>query len=357
MRLLKTLLAGLLSLALFTTPVLPAGTIFGLGLSQQYDADGQPLAGAKLYLYEAGTSTPVTAYEDFGLTPGLELPFPIEADAAGRIPSFWLADGAYRVRLTDVLGNEIFDENSITAIGASSGTGGGSGGVGDDQIFQTGDNICVIDSGTRSGWVRMNGNTIGSSSSGANERANADTETLFTFLWNNCSDTDCPVDSGRGLSAAADWASNKTIVIPSMQGRMFVGVDDMGATAAGVLSGETTVGAAGGASTSTTVIAHTHTGPAHTHTFSDSFTTDNDTHNHSVDISDGGNISPGYDGGSNGAREISASNDTTGNDTHNHSGSVSGTTSSSGTGDTGSTGEASMSLMNPYRLCTAYMKL
>jgi hypothetical protein len=238
------------------------GTIFGLGLSQQIGADGEPLAGALLYLYTANTSTPVTAYEDFGLTSGLEHPFPIVADAAGRIPSFWLADGAYRVRLTDADGNELFDESSITAIGASSGVSSG-GGTSTTSSFDTGDMIWTMGSGARTGFVRANGRTIGNSASGASERASADTEALFTFLWNSIVDAWAPVAGGRGVSAAADFAANKKIVVPSMQGRVAAGADDMGNTAAGVLSGKTVIGESTGAET--TVIA-TSALPAHTHT-------------------------------------------------------------------------------------------
>ena len=64
------------------------------------------------------------------------------------------------------------------------------------------------------GWVRCNGRTIGSASSGATERANADAEDLFLFLWTNFADAQCAVSSGRGASAAADWAANKTIALP-----------------------------------------------------------------------------------------------------------------------------------------------
>ena len=156
------------------------GTIYGLGLSQQQSADGDPLAGCKLYLYEAGTSTPVTSYLDYGLTTGQEHPNPIVADSAGRIPAFWLADGSYRVRLTTSAGTEVFDESSITAIGASSGTASG-GGVSTQVLFQTGDMICSFDEGSRDGWVRMYG-SIGNSSSAATNRANADCENLFSFL-------------------------------------------------------------------------------------------------------------------------------------------------------------------------------
>jgi hypothetical protein len=264
------------------------GTIFGLGGSQQIDADGEPLAGNLLYVYQNGTSTPVTTYEDYGNTTGLELPFPMVADAAGRIPFFWLADGTYRVRLTDADGNEIFDESGITAIGASAAAASG-GSVSTESTFDTGDMMWTLGSGARDGWVRANGRSIGNSASGATERANSDTSALFTFLWTYVSDTWAPVSGGRGASAAADFAANKRITIPSMQGRVPAGADDMGATAAGVLSGKTTVGESTGAET--TVIAssampsHTHgPGTLATSTHAHTATASNTAHSHNYKI-------------------------------------------------------------------------
>jgi hypothetical protein len=237
------------------------GTIFGLGLAHQFDASGEPISGAKLYLYEAGTSTPVTAYEDFGLTTGLELPWPIVTDAAGRLPAFWLADGSYRVRLTDSDGNEIFDESSITAIGASSGAASG-GGTSTESVLKTGDCVFSFDTSSRDGFVRLNGKSIGSSSSGATERANSDTEALFTHIWNKVSDTYAAVAGGRGASAAADWSANKRINLPDARGKALYGLDDMGATAAGVLTGVTDAGETGGDEETTIAEANL---PSHTH--------------------------------------------------------------------------------------------
>jgi hypothetical protein len=249
-----------------------AGTIFGLPLSQQFDANGRPLSGAKLYLYSAGTSTPVDAFEDFGLTAGLELTHPIVADSAGRIPEFWLNDGSYRVRLTDADGNEIFDISSTTALGASSGSGGASSGVSESAIFQTGDFLWNAFSGTRSGWVRANARTIGSSSSGGTERASSDCEDLFLYLWNNFSNTACPVSTGRGASAAADWSANKTITLLDMRGRTCYGLDTMANSAAAVIDTATSVETAVGAEDVTVLQANfpslnfTHSLTAATHT-------------------------------------------------------------------------------------------
>ena len=83
----------------------------------------------------------------------------------------------------------------------------------------TGDVKLTLKTVVDSGWVMMNDGTIGSASSGATARANADCQNLFTLLWNNVSNTNCPVSSGRGASAAADWAANKTIVLPKALGR------------------------------------------------------------------------------------------------------------------------------------------
>lgn len=85
--------------------------------------------------------------------------------------------------------------------------------------FTTGDVKLTIKTVADSGWVLMNDGTMGNGSSGGTTRANADTESLFTLLWNNTADADCAVSSGRGANAAADFAANKTIALPKALGR------------------------------------------------------------------------------------------------------------------------------------------
>lgn len=85
--------------------------------------------------------------------------------------------------------------------------------------FSTGDIKMTIKTTADSGWVMMDDKTIGDGSSGATGRANADTESLFTLLWTNISDTYAPVSTGRGASAAADFAAHKTIALPKTLGR------------------------------------------------------------------------------------------------------------------------------------------
>lgn len=233
-----------------------AGTLFGLGLAVQYDASGVIAPGALLYVYEANTSTPVTTYSDFGLT--VSQTWPIEADGSGRLPQIWVADGSYRARMTTSAGVAIFDEASVTAIGASSGGTTSGASVDATTVFQTGDVLWVPYAGTRSGWVRMNARTIGSASSGATERANADTSALYDFLWTNFSNSLCPVATGRGASSSADFSANKAIGILDMRGIGAFGLDDMGNTAAGVIAaGTPTVGGSGaGAETVTLTTAN-----------------------------------------------------------------------------------------------------
>jgi microcystin-dependent protein len=85
--------------------------------------------------------------------------------------------------------------------------------------FSTGDFKLTLKTTADSGWVMCNDGTIGNGSSGGTTRANADTSALFTLLWNNVSDTYAPVSTGRGASAAADFAANKTIGLTKMLGR------------------------------------------------------------------------------------------------------------------------------------------
>jgi microcystin-dependent protein len=208
-----------------------AGTV-AFSLSQQLDQAGKPLSGCLLYTIQAGTtSTPQNSYKDTALT--LVHPNPMVCDAFGRLPQFFLADGQIKIRLTDKLGNAVLTQDNILVIGPSSG-GGGGGSIDPTTIAATGDVKASYGTGTLTGWVRMNGRTIGSSTSGATERANLDTQALFQYLWGT--DANLAVSGGRGASSSADWAANKTIALPDSRGRVIAGLDGMGNSAAGRLT-------------------------------------------------------------------------------------------------------------------------
>lgn len=111
------------------------------------------------------------------------------------------------------------------------------------------------------GYVMASGRTIGSATSGGTERANADTEDLYVLLWDSMTNTEAPVSGGRGASAAADFAANKTLQLPDARGRGIAGKDDMGGSAASRLTtaasgvAGATLGASGGAQTHTLTTA------------------------------------------------------------------------------------------------------
>lgn len=252
----KRLLATLGILAGLLSPVYAAGTI-PYSLSQQLDQYGKPLAGCLFYSIQAGTtSTPQNAYQDSALT--LALPNPQTCDAAGRLPQMFFADGTIKVRLTDKNGVTQVVADNIQVIGASSGSGGG-GTVDATTVLATGDLKVKYGTGSLSGFVRANGRTIGSATSGATERANADAQALFEYLWG--ADANLTVSGGRGASANADWTANKTITLPDMRGRVLAGLDDMGNSAAGRLTASITgsaitLGGAGGSESRTLALAN-----------------------------------------------------------------------------------------------------
>jgi len=248
--------------ALFYCAVAQAAGTIPFSLSQQFDNLGQPLAGCQFYTIQAGTtSTPQNAYQDSALT--IPLPNPQTCDAAGRLPQMFLADGTIKVRLTDKNGVTVLSVDNIQVVGASSGSGGG-GTVDPTTILATGDMKITYGTGTISGFVRANGRTIGSATSGASERANADCEALFEYLWGE--DPNLTVSTGRGASASADWAANKTIALPDLRGRAIAGLADMGNTATTSLTSTyfgadpTVLGQVGGAQSHTLTLAETPTG-------------------------------------------------------------------------------------------------
>lgn len=113
------------------------------------------------------------------------------------------------------------------------------------------------------GFVFLSGRTIGAASSSATERANADTQALYVQLWNSTTNTECPVSSGRGPNALADFNANKTLTLPDHSGRVAAGRDNLSGTNRNNLSAsgiDTTKRAAnGGAATETTTLTGTAT--------------------------------------------------------------------------------------------------
>lgn len=225
-----------------------AGSI-SLSLSQQFDSTGAPLSGGLLYFYAAGTTTPQSAYQDTALT--IAWPNPMVLDSAGRVSAFYLADGQIKIRLTSSAGVVQVAADNLLVIGASSGSGS-TPSVDATTILQTGDLKVRYGTGAHTGWVRANDRTIGSASSGASERANADCQDLFEYLWT--ADANLTVSTGRGATANDDWTANKTIALPDWRGRALAFLDDMGNSAAGRLTSTyfgTAATALGAASTST----------------------------------------------------------------------------------------------------------
>jgi hypothetical protein len=231
LRLLFVAVISLLPVAAYAQGTTP------LALAQQIDANGVPLSGCLTYFYQAGTvATPQNAYADFGLSQPLPNPLPCSTNA--RIPMHWLANGLVHVRLTDASGNVQVDQ-TLQVLGPSTGGGGGGGGGGatidPTTIAATGDIKYRLTSELLTGWVILNGQTIGSAVSGASQRANADTQNLFVYLWTNCIQAHCPVSGGRGVTALADFSGNKTITLYDMRDSLFVGRDCMGNTCLGGL--------------------------------------------------------------------------------------------------------------------------
>ncbi len=114
------------------------------------------------------------------------------------------------------------------------------------------------------GWIIMDDGDIGNAASGASTRANADTEDLFTLLWNNTIQANVVVSGGpRGLSAIEDFNANKKIDLPKTKGRSLMNatsfIDTLNASVEGTSTASLSVN---------NLAPHSHsvTDPGHTHT-------------------------------------------------------------------------------------------
>lgn len=252
-RVCKALLCA--ALAFSSLPAAATGIVPMSG-TQQFDVSASPpayLAQGQLFVYQVESSTCAKVYQDFGLT--ALWPCPILLGADGRIPPIYSPDGSVRLRLTaapvppSTVGLVQFDQDNVAIVTAAATSGGTTPVPDSTQIFGTRDVKVRFDDQPLPGYVRLNGRTIGNISSGASERANADTLSLFTQLWGYAN---ISVVGGKGGSAAADWAANKQLTLPDAAGRLLGALDDLGNGPQGritsaTVSGPTVIGAAGGA--------------------------------------------------------------------------------------------------------------
>lgn len=123
----------------------------------------------------------------------------------------------------------------------------------------TGDLKWKLAGSALTGWVPLNGQTIGSATSGATGRANADCLALYSFLWSNFSNTLCPVTGGRGASGPIDFAANKPIQLPDAQCKALIGQDAMGTAGATNRLASVPVGAGSAAAAGSTLGEALHT--------------------------------------------------------------------------------------------------
>lgn len=228
--------------------------ILPLSGTQQFDnATGAFLNGGKLYVYSPGTTTPAAIFSTVTLTPGSELPSPIYLDSAGRIPKVYAANGSVRVYLKNSSDVLQYDLDNLPLVTAASGTGTTPVIPDSTQLFTSSDLKIRFDDQALEGYVRLNGKTLGSATSGATEYAGPGAETLYKKLWGFANVT---LPLGKGASAAADWSANKQLTLPDAAGRLMGFLDDLGNGAQGritatTVTGPTAVGATGGAQTVT----------------------------------------------------------------------------------------------------------
>lgn len=93
--------------------------------TQQFNADGVPLAGGKLYTFVAGTTTPKPTFTD--ITGTVQNPNPIVLDSSGYLPNaVWVTPAAgYKFELRDADGN-IIPGHSTDNVSFGGGSGSGS---------------------------------------------------------------------------------------------------------------------------------------------------------------------------------------------------------------------------------------
>lgn len=150
------------------------------------------------------------------------------------------------------------------------------------KLIPSGTILDYVGSSAPTGFVMMDGKTIGDATSGA-DHANSDSSVIFILIYGSMTNTEAPVSGGRTGNAATDFGNHKKLTLPDLRGRVVAGIDyDNGGglasriTVAGGNFDGSVNGKAGGAQNHTLITAelaaHTHTigSTSHQHAFEQS---------------------------------------------------------------------------------------
>lgn len=282
-------------------------TYFGL--------DGAPLHGGTIYFGIANQDPEVASIAMFWDAAGTKPAGSVFRTVGGKvvrngIPANVFAVGDFSSTLKDSQGRIVYTSPNSTDIQLALSVTGTAAGIGivDAGNFYTSTNVegalqevgvslaslaaavlaampvgTIVDTCAAvadPGFVLGSGLTIGGSNSGAtsatHQRANADTQNLFTMLWTNEPTNailhiqdNAGTPTIRGVSASADFIAGKRMPTPDCRGRTRASLDNMGGvaatrmTAGGSGIAGTTLYASGGVQTY--VLVSPADLPSHTH--------------------------------------------------------------------------------------------
>jgi len=105
---------------------------------QAFNQNGGALSGGKVYIYDAGTTTPRETFQD----PGLTTPntWPVVLNSQGQA-DIWPGEGTFKLAVEDALGVQLYTQDNMRLDGdivsfvmgytsIQAGGGGGAGGYG-----------------------------------------------------------------------------------------------------------------------------------------------------------------------------------------------------------------------------------